>query len=118
MTQDGKLYASGDATNGRLGLGVSSGHVSVPRQLTALSQYVIKKVAVHSGGCGGVVWWFLGGSYDAVVVMWLCWWCGCVKVSSVAVVVLMGVMVVMVFYATMVASIVTAAIELVIEIFE
>ena len=49
MTQDGKLYAGGEATNGRLGLGISSGNVPVPRQLTSLSQYVVKKVAVHSG---------------------------------------------------------------------
>ena len=38
-----------EATDGRLGLGMSSGTVSVPRQLMALGQYVIKKVAVHSG---------------------------------------------------------------------
>ncbi len=49
VTQDGKLYAGGEATNGRLGLGISSGNVPVPKQLTSLSQYVIKKVAVHSG---------------------------------------------------------------------
>ena len=29
---------------------IGTGNVPVPRQLTALSQYVIKKVAVHSGG--------------------------------------------------------------------
>jgi len=50
VTQDGKVYACGEATNGRLGLGISSGTVSLPTQLTALSQYVVKKVAVHSGG--------------------------------------------------------------------
>ncbi|XP_052796353.1 E3 ubiquitin-protein ligase HERC2-like isoform X2 [Mya arenaria] len=50
VTQEGKIYACGEATNGRLGLGMSAGTVSVPRQLTSLSQYVIKKVAVHSGG--------------------------------------------------------------------
>jgi len=44
-----KLYACGEGTNGRLGVGHSN-NVSVPRQLTALSQYVVKKVAVHSGG--------------------------------------------------------------------
>ena len=49
VTQDGKLYACGEATNGRLGLGINSGNVAIPRQLTYLSQYVIKKVAVHSG---------------------------------------------------------------------
>ncbi|CAH1776574.1 unnamed protein product, partial [Owenia fusiformis] len=50
VTQDGKLYACGEATNGRLGLGISTGNISVPRQITSLSQYVVKKVAVHSGG--------------------------------------------------------------------
>ncbi|XP_021378315.1 E3 ubiquitin-protein ligase HERC2-like isoform X2 [Mizuhopecten yessoensis] len=50
VTQEGKMFACGEATNGRLGLGISSGTISVPRQLTSLSQYVIKKVAVHSGG--------------------------------------------------------------------
>ena len=48
VTQDGKLYACGEATNGRLGLG-NSGNVQIPRPLTSISQYVIKKVAVHSG---------------------------------------------------------------------
>ncbi|XP_061183765.1 E3 ubiquitin-protein ligase HERC2-like isoform X1 [Saccostrea echinata] len=50
VTQEGKVYACGEATNGRLGLGISTGTVSVPRQITSLSQYVVKKVAVHSGG--------------------------------------------------------------------
>ncbi|XP_012936715.1 E3 ubiquitin-protein ligase HERC2 [Aplysia californica] len=50
VTQDGKMFACGEGTNGRLGLGSVTGNVSVPRQLSSLSQYVIKKVAVHSGG--------------------------------------------------------------------
>jgi len=49
VTQDGKVYACGEATNGRLGLGLSAGSVAVPRQLSLLSQYVVRKVAVHSG---------------------------------------------------------------------
>lgn len=49
MTVEGKVYACGEATNGRLGLGISSGTVPIPRQITALSNYVVKKVAVHSG---------------------------------------------------------------------
>ena len=49
MTVEGKVYACGEATNGRLGLGLSSGTVPIPRQITALSNYVVKKVAVHSG---------------------------------------------------------------------
>ena len=50
MTVEGKIYACGEATNGRLGLGLSSGTIPIPRQITALSNYVVKKVAVHSGG--------------------------------------------------------------------
>ena len=49
VTQEGKVYACGEGTNGRLGLGHCN-NVSLPRQLSALSQYVVKKVAVHSGG--------------------------------------------------------------------
>jgi len=49
VTQDGKLFACGEATNGRLGLGISTGNVQIPRHLTSLGQYVVKKVAVHSG---------------------------------------------------------------------
>ena len=48
VTADGKVYACGEGTNGRLGLSHCN-NVSVPRQITALSQYVVKKVAVHSG---------------------------------------------------------------------
>lgn len=51
VTVEGKVYACGEATNGRLGLGMSSGTVPIPRQVTALSSYVVKKVAVHSGTC-------------------------------------------------------------------
>lgn len=49
VSHDGKVYACGEGTNGRLGLGHCN-NVSVPRQLTALGQYVVRKVAVHSGG--------------------------------------------------------------------
>jgi len=49
VSQDGKVYACGEGTNGRLGLGHSN-NVSVPQQLTALSAYVVKKVSIHSGG--------------------------------------------------------------------
>ncbi|KAJ8028688.1 E3 ubiquitin-protein ligase HERC2 [Holothuria leucospilota] len=49
VTADGKVYACGEGTNGRLGLG-SSANVCVPRQLTSLSQVHVKKIAVHSGG--------------------------------------------------------------------
>uniref|UniRef100_A0A3Q2Y7Y6 E3 ubiquitin-protein ligase HERC2 n=1 Tax=Hippocampus comes TaxID=109280 RepID=A0A3Q2Y7Y6_HIPCM len=47
-TVEGKIYACGEATNGRLGLGMSSGTIPIPRQISALSNYVVKKVAVHS----------------------------------------------------------------------
>lgn len=49
VSQDGKVYACGEGTNGRLGLGHNY-NVSEPRMLSVLSQYVVKKVAVHSGG--------------------------------------------------------------------
>ena len=49
VSNDGKVFACGEGTNGRLGLG-QVGNIAVPRQLSALSQYVVKKVAVHSGG--------------------------------------------------------------------
>uniref|UniRef100_A0A1B0AIV8 HECT-type E3 ubiquitin transferase n=1 Tax=Glossina pallidipes TaxID=7398 RepID=A0A1B0AIV8_GLOPL len=49
VSQDGKVYSCGEGTNGRLGLGTSV-NVSVPRQIPVLHQYVVKKVAVHSGG--------------------------------------------------------------------
>lgn len=44
-----QLYACGEGTNGRLGLGHNN-NVSLPRPVPFLNQYVIKKVAVHSGG--------------------------------------------------------------------
>ncbi|XP_061894415.1 E3 ubiquitin-protein ligase HERC2-like [Entelurus aequoreus] len=50
VTVEGKIHACGEATNGRLGLGLSSGTIPIPRQISALSNYVVKKVAVHSGG--------------------------------------------------------------------
>jgi len=49
VSQEGKVYACGEGTNGRLGLGHCA-NISVPRQLSALAQYVVKKVSVHSGG--------------------------------------------------------------------
>ena len=50
VTQDGKVYACGEATGGRLGLGIINGTMPVPRLINSLSQYVVKKVAVHPGG--------------------------------------------------------------------
>ena len=49
VTQEGRVYSCGEGTNGRLGLSHSN-NVNNPRQITGLSQYVVKKVAVHSGG--------------------------------------------------------------------
>nr|XP_012152188.1 PREDICTED: E3 ubiquitin-protein ligase HERC2 [Megachile rotundata] len=49
VSQEGKLYACGEGTNGRLGLG-DDGNACEPKPIPFLSQYVIKKVAVHSGG--------------------------------------------------------------------
>ncbi|OXU31335.1 hypothetical protein TSAR_012680, partial [Trichomalopsis sarcophagae] len=49
VSQEGKLYACGEGTNGRLGLG-DNNNVGEPKPIPFLSQYIIKKVAVHSGG--------------------------------------------------------------------
>jgi E3 ubiquitin-protein ligase HERC2 len=49
VSQDGNLYSCGEGTNGRLGLGHNN-NVSTPQQVPVLSQYIVKKVAVHSGG--------------------------------------------------------------------
>ncbi|XP_017887257.1 E3 ubiquitin-protein ligase HERC2 [Ceratina calcarata] len=49
VSQEGKLYACGEGTNGRLGLGDDS-NICEPKPIPFLSQYVLKKVAVHSGG--------------------------------------------------------------------
>ncbi|KAG8235151.1 hypothetical protein J437_LFUL015191, partial [Ladona fulva] len=49
VSHDGKVYSCGEGTNGRLGLGHRS-NVASPRQITSLNQYVVCKVAVHSGG--------------------------------------------------------------------
>lgn len=48
VSQDGKVYAAGDRSGGCLGIGGSGGHVSVPTLVSALSHYVVKKVATHS----------------------------------------------------------------------
>lgn len=50
VTIEGKVLACGESTNGRLGLGPLSANVVMPRQIEALSRFVVKKVAVHSGG--------------------------------------------------------------------
>ena len=50
VTIEGRVLACGESTNGRLGLGPLSGNVVMPRQIEALSHFVVKKVAVHSGG--------------------------------------------------------------------
>lgn len=49
VSQDGSLYACGEGTNGRLGLGHNN-NVSTPQQVPVVNQYIVKKVAVHSGG--------------------------------------------------------------------
>lgn len=49
VSQDGNLYSCGEGTNGRLGLGHSN-NVSSPQQVPVINQYIVKKVAVHSGG--------------------------------------------------------------------
>ncbi|CAH0405793.1 unnamed protein product [Chilo suppressalis] len=49
VSHDGKLYACGEGTNGRLGLGHSN-NVSTPRVNTYLAHALVRRVAVHSGG--------------------------------------------------------------------
>ncbi|XP_049884481.1 probable E3 ubiquitin-protein ligase HERC2 isoform X2 [Pectinophora gossypiella] len=49
VSHDGKLYACGEGTNGRLGLGHSN-NVSTPRANPYLSHVLVRRVAVHSGG--------------------------------------------------------------------
>ena len=50
VTHDGKVFACGEATNGRLGLGSITGNVKIPRQLEGLSSFMVKMVSTHSGG--------------------------------------------------------------------
>ena len=49
VSHDGKVYACGEVTNGRLGLGHNY-NVTTPHKIPILSDYVVKSVAVHSGG--------------------------------------------------------------------
>ena len=49
VSHDYKLYACGEGANGRLGLGHNN-NVPTPTLVPILNQYVVKKVAVHSGG--------------------------------------------------------------------
>ena len=49
VSQDGKVYACGEGTNGRLGVR-GLGNVPTPRILNDLSMYVVRKVAVNGGG--------------------------------------------------------------------
>lgn len=49
VSRDGNVFACGEGTNGRLGLGHDA-NVATPQMLPVINQYVVKKVAVHSGG--------------------------------------------------------------------
>ena len=49
VSQDGKVYACGEGTSGRLGVR-GLGSVPTPRVLSDLSMYVVRKVAVNGGG--------------------------------------------------------------------
>ncbi|KPJ06671.1 putative E3 ubiquitin-protein ligase HERC2 [Papilio machaon] len=49
VSHDGKLFACGEGTNGRLGLGHSN-NVSTPRANPYLAHVLVRRVAVHSGG--------------------------------------------------------------------
>lgn len=43
------MFACGEGASGRLGVGGFL-NIQSPRQITGLSTYVVRKVAVHSGG--------------------------------------------------------------------
>lgn len=49
VSRDGNVHACGEGTNGRLGLGHDA-NVATPQLVPVINQYVVKKVAVHSGG--------------------------------------------------------------------
>ena len=49
VSQDGKVYACGEGTNGRLGVGGLI-DVPVPKILADLTTYVVRRVAVSTGG--------------------------------------------------------------------
>ena len=49
VSQDGKVYSCGEGTNGRLGVGGQT-DVAVPKILSDLTTYVVRKVAVSTGG--------------------------------------------------------------------
>ena len=49
VSQDGKVYACGEGTSGRLGTGAMADAPS-PKVLVDLSMYVVRKVAVNAGG--------------------------------------------------------------------
>jgi len=50
VTYKGQLYACGDSTGGRLGLGALTENVVTPRIIDSLKGHVIKKVSVHPRG--------------------------------------------------------------------
>jgi len=50
ISRDDEVYACGESTNGRLGLGDVVGNVVVPRRLDALAGLRVRKLAVHPGG--------------------------------------------------------------------
>lgn len=50
VTRSGEIYACGESTNGRLGIGSVTGNVPTLRLIDSLSGIRVKKLAVHSGG--------------------------------------------------------------------
>ena len=50
ITNKGKLYTCGESSSGKLGLGDVTGNVTIPRLIGGLSQLIVTKVSVHSGG--------------------------------------------------------------------
>ncbi|XP_050428032.1 E3 ubiquitin-protein ligase HERC2 [Adelges cooleyi] len=64
VSNEGKVFVCGDTSGGRLGIPFC-GKVSLPRQIPGLSQFVIKTVAVHSGGKHAMAL-----SFDGKVLSW------------------------------------------------
>ncbi|XP_060835591.1 E3 ubiquitin-protein ligase HERC2 isoform X3 [Rhopalosiphum padi] len=64
VSNEGKVFVCGDSSGGRLGIPFC-GKVSSPRQIPGLSQFVIKNVAVHSGGKHAMAL-----SFDGKILSW------------------------------------------------
>lgn len=64
VTYDGKVYACGESTCGRLGVGSVTGNIPVPRIIDGLNHVFVKKVSVHSGGRHAIALTRTGEAYS------------------------------------------------------